>query len=88
MTDEKLAQVFSEGRMIAAVDNVIFPLIDSMIEIRRLGMVSRFTSGKTDFIADAAYMTALSEIKTILKQKQIEGQKAFHRLDQQKLGDN
>jgi hypothetical protein len=88
MSDEKLAQAFSEGRMIAAVDNVIFPAIHRFKEMRIQNMCGNFRAGKKDFIDDVAYITALMDLEVQLKQAQEAGNRAYRKLEEQKLGES
>ena len=80
MTDEKLADVMSEGRAISAVDNVIFPVIEQIITDRVALMISEFAGGKTEFVADVAYIAGLRNLQITLKQKQERGNRAFEKL--------
>ncbi len=77
MSDEKLIEVMNQGRLVAASDNVIYPLIQKKIQERINLACARFTSGEKDFLADIAYIQGLKEIEQYLKRIQAEGNKAY-----------
>ncbi len=80
MTDEKLVNLMGEARLIAAADNVIFPLIDKKIEEKINYAVGKFANGEDDFIAEIAYIAAMKDIRRELDFKQTQGNKAVKAL--------
>lgn len=80
MTEEKLVSLMNEGRLVAACDNVIYPLIQLFIANRVNQAAAKFRAGKYEFTADIAYVAALQDLETSLKTKQSQGNKAFETL--------
>lgn len=76
MNHEKLFELANDSRMISAADHVLYPLIKAKIEQRINLACSNFIGGKTDFLADIAYIQGLKEIEQYLKRLQSEGNKA------------
>jgi hypothetical protein len=73
--DKKLEQKLSEARFIHASENVIYPLIDSLISDRLEQSCGRFRSGQTEFISDIAYIAGLKDLQDYLKRTQAQGNK-------------
>ncbi len=82
MTDEKLATHMHDARLIAACDTIIYPLLETRIGMRLNIACARFREGKTDFVADIAYITGLQDLVTELKQLQTKGNRAYEKLHQ------
>jgi hypothetical protein len=78
--DEKLVNIMNEARMIAASEDLIFPMIDLMIQNRIDMACGRFQSGSTDFVADVAYITALKDLSIDLKSKQLKGNRVAEKI--------
>lgn len=76
MEHEKLYTLASDSRLISASEHVLFPVIRMKIEQRINLACSNFVGGKTDFLADIAYIQGLKEIEQYLKRIQAEGNKA------------
>lgn len=85
MDADKLASLMNESRLISAADNVIFPLIKLKQQQRMDLACSKFTGGKTDFIADIAYIQALKEIEMQLRQMQTAGNKINYELNKDQI---
>ena len=78
MSDEKLASIMGDARLISASENIIYPLIELKINQRLNMACGKFVGGKTDFIADIAYIQGLKEIKQeLLKLQKTGNQAAF-----------
>ena len=77
MTDEKLVELMNDARLISACDNVIFPLLRQRIDNRIRIACAQFRGGKTDFIADIAYIAGLEDVLVDLASKQTQGHKAI-----------
>ena len=76
MDHEKLFTLASDSRVISASEHVLYPIIKAKIEQRINLACSNFIGGKTDFLADIAYIQGLKEIEQTLKRIQTEGNKA------------
>lgn len=76
MEQEKLASLMNDARLIAASDNVIYPLIELKITQRINAACAKFSGGETSFVADIAYIQGLKEIKNELKKMQESGNRA------------
>lgn len=76
MDHEKLFALASDSRLISASEHVLYPVIRMKIEQRINLACSNFMAGKTDFLADIAYIQGLKEIEQYLKRIQSEGNKA------------
>lgn len=81
MSDEKLASLMQEARLVAASENVLYPLIKLKIEQRINLACSKFVGGEVSFIADIAYIQGLKEIESQLKKMQTQGNQAAHELN-------
>lgn len=81
MSDEKLVSLMQDARLIAACDNVIFPLLEKQIKERIDLACGKFANGETNFVSDIAYIFGLKEISNQLKQKQTQGNKIFSDLN-------
>lgn len=80
MTDEKLVDLMGEARLIAASENVLYPMIDKKISEKIIMACGKFLNGEKDFIGEIAYIAALNSIKDDLKSKQLQGNKAIKAL--------
>ena len=80
-SDEQLVEAMSQGRMISAADNLLYPMIKKMIEERLKSACARFNGGEREFIADIAYIQSLKAIELKLKHAQEAGNKAYLQLD-------
>lgn len=80
MNDEKLVEFMGEARLIAASENVIYPMIDLKIKNKIESACSKFRGGSLDFVSDIAYITALRDIEMDLRSKQAMGNKAIKTL--------
>lgn len=56
----------NDARLIAASDNVLFPMIELKIQQRVDLAVGKFNGGETNFVADIAYISGLKMIKNEL----------------------
>jgi hypothetical protein len=83
MSSEKLVELMNSGRLIAASDNVIYPLIQKKIQDRLNLACSKFVGGEKDFIADLAYIQGLKEIELELKKLQKAGNEAYAKLNEE-----
>ena len=63
----------NDGRLLGAVDHLIFPMLKKMIEDRLSLACSNFSSGETSFVGDIAYIHGLKLIESQLKRLQVEG---------------
>lgn len=82
-SEEKLAELMSQGRMIAASDQVIYPLIQKKIQERLSMACAKFTGGEQNFLSDIAYISALKQIETELKSIQKQGSDAYLKLNKE-----
>lgn len=73
--DEKLVHQMNEARMIAASEEIIYPLIDLLIKNRLDLACALFRDGKNNLEPHIAYITALKDIAQDLRSKQIVGNK-------------
>jgi hypothetical protein len=80
MSDEKLASLMGDARLINASDNIIFPLIKKLIEERITQACGRFQMGETSFIGDISYIYGLRQIEEKLKKLQTQGNEAYKKL--------
>ena len=78
--DEKTLNLTQDARLINANENLIFPRLDEMLQGRLMRMVGNFNGGSRDFVADAAYMAALVELRESLKQTQNKGNSALAKM--------
>ena len=85
MTEEKLAHLFQESRLVSASENVLYPLIKLKIEQRISLACARFVGGETQFIADIAYIQGLKEIEIQLKKIQTAGNQANYDLHKEQI---
>ncbi len=85
MTEEKLASLMNEARLISASDNVLFPLIKLKQQQRMDLACSKFAGGATDFMADIAYIQALKEIEMQLRKMQTAGNQANYELNKDQI---
>jgi len=69
-----------DARLISASEQVIFPMIDKMIQDRVEVACGKFRSGSTDFIGDIAYITSLKDIYENLSALQRNGMAAYEKL--------
>lgn len=83
MSDEKLVHHMGEARLIAASENVIYPLIELKIKNRIEYACGKFRNGETDFVSDIAFIAALDEIASDLKTKQLQGNKAIQKMHEE-----
>lgn len=88
MTDEKLVNLMGEARLIAASENVIYPLIQKKILDKIEQACGKFRNGETGFVSDIAYIAALRDIETDLKSKQLQGSKAIQVLHEREAKNN
>lgn len=70
MTEDQELELMASGRLIAAVDHLLIPLIQLKIKQRVDMACARFTAGETSFISDIAYIQGLKEIESHLKKTQ------------------
>ncbi len=80
MAQDKLVEAMNDARLLAACDNLIFPLIEQRISDRLNVACANYRAGKTDFLADIAYVTGLQDIKAELQRVQTVGNKAIEKL--------
>jgi len=73
--NQKLEAQLSEARFIHASENVIYPLLDKMIEDRVELACGKFRSGERDFSSDIAYIAGLKDLTDYLKRAQTQGNK-------------
>lgn len=84
MSDEKLVSLMNDTRLIAACDNVIFPMLENFIQRKLEAVCAEFRGGQTNsLLAGVAYMTAIKDVLNDLKAKQLAGNKAIHKLHDQ-----
>ncbi len=74
--DEKLVEAMNTGRMVSAAEQVIYPLIQSMIQDRIKLATSEFRGGKLEHAAHIAYIAGLQDLENTLKNMQTKGQQA------------
>lgn len=82
-SDEKLAELMTQGRLIAASDQVLYPLIQKKIQERLNQACAKFNGGEQNFLSDIAYISALKQIENELKSLQKQGNEAYLKLDKQ-----
>ena len=82
-SDEKLAELMTQGRLIAASDQVLYPMIQKKIQERLTLACAKFTGGELNFLADIAYISALKQIESELKSIQKQGNNAFVKLNKE-----
>ncbi len=70
MTEDQELELMASGRLIAAVDHLLIPLLQLKIKQRTDMACGRFLNGETNFIADIAYIQGLKEIEQHLKKTQ------------------
>lgn len=80
MDENKLVSALNDGRLINAAEQVIFPMIQTMIQIRVFQCIGKFQNGEKDFVGDVAYIAGLREIENELKTKQTRGAKAYDKI--------
>lgn len=81
MSDEKLVSMMNDTRLIAACDNVIFPMLENFMQRKLEAVCAEFRGGQTNtLISSIAYITALKDILNDLKAKQLAGNKAIQKL--------
>lgn len=73
--DPKLENQLSEARFIHASENVIYPLLDKMIQDRLEQSCGKFRAGERDFVSDVAYICGLKDLRDYLKRAQTQGNK-------------
>ena len=78
--DQKLVEAMSQGRMINAAENVIYPMLEKKIQERLTQACAKFAGGTTDFISDIAYISGLKDIQNNLKRIQQDGNSAHKTL--------
>jgi len=76
MTDEKLVNLMNEARMISASQNVLYPMLEDMIQKRLDLACSEFRGGKVDMLPHIAYITSLKDLLGLLKRTQVAGNRA------------
>lgn len=74
--DEKTWGLVQDARFLNLSESIIFPLLDTMIQERQDLMVSKFTGGEKDLLAEVAGIAALKDLKTRLKSMQLKGNRA------------
>lgn len=84
--EEKHHSAMQDARAINMAEGLIFPLIDKMISQKTEVMVSEFNGGKKEFIGNAAAISALYELKQILKSKQLQGNSILERINNENTG--
>ena len=83
ITDEKLSELMTQGRLIAASDQVLYPLIQKKIQERLTQACSKFNGGEQNFLSDIAYISALKQIENELKSLQKQGNEAYLKLSKE-----
>jgi len=84
MANQKLEtdiQKMNDGRLLNGAEHIVFPLINKMITDRVNLACVNFSAGKTEFIADIAFISGLKEIEQKLKRIQNEGNQAHDKLN-------
>lgn len=76
MSDEKLISALNEARMLNAAENVIYPVIEDMIQKRISLACSEYRAGKVDALAHIAYIAGLKDLSNQLKAIQTKGNQA------------
>ncbi len=71
--EETKIKKMNDGRLLGAIDHVIFPMLKKMIEDRISLACSNFSAGKTDFVGDVAYIHGIKTIEQQLKRLQTDG---------------
>lgn len=84
MFDEKLENKLRDGRMVAAAEHIIFPQLEKMIADKVQQACNKFLLGETSFIAEVAYIAAIKALADDLKNKQVQGNKAYEKLEKLK----
>ncbi len=79
--NEKLISIMQDARLVAAADNVIYPMLESKIIGRLEVACAKYRGGETNFISDIAYITGLQDILHELKTMQNRGLTAFEKLN-------
>mgnify|MGYP000691560626 CR=1 FL=1 len=80
--EEKLVQALNESRMINSAENVIFPLMETMIAQRLELACAEFRGGKTDLTAHIAYIAGLKDLINSMKRIQTNGNIAHQKLNE------
>lgn len=70
MTDNERHEALSEARLFAIAAPMILPLIERRIELASQKLQSAFRSGETNFIAQVAELTTLSDLRREVLQKE------------------
>lgn len=81
--NEKLISIMNDSRIISASENLIFPMLDLMIEQRLEQACARFRGGESQFVSDIAFITALKDIRDGLSSVQKKGLAAFEKLNRE-----
>lgn len=81
MSDEKLVQSYQDARLVNLAEHLIFPMLLTQLETRIELMCVDFRSGKSDFIAHVAYITAIKDQISELKLLQSRGNRAYAKLN-------
>lgn len=69
-----------DARLVAASEQVIYPMIEKMIHDRLESACARFRAGEREFIADIAFITSLKNIYEDLTSLQKRGITAYEKL--------
>lgn len=78
---EKLVSQMNDARLLNAVENLIYPLIDNQVMQKVHQMCGKFRTGQLDVIPDVASISAYLEIKQHLQSIQTKGERAIVALD-------
>lgn len=81
MSDEKLVSALNDSRMIAASENVIYPLMEDMIAQRLELACAEFRGGKMDMSPHIAYIAGIKDLLNALKRIQTQGNIAREKLN-------
>lgn len=81
MTENQMSLV-NDARLVHLCDNLIYPYITQMKAAKTAAITQKFRQGQLDFVAEAAYLTALEDLEHNLKRTQTAGNKIQAKLNQ------
>jgi hypothetical protein len=77
MTKDEELSILGDSRLINLTEHIIYPYLDKKVQSRIAIMCGKFANGETNFVADVGYLSAISDLKNDLKQKQKIGKTVY-----------
>ena len=85
---EKEIEQMNDSRLINLAEHLIYPLLDKFVAEKVEEAISKFKDGETSFLSEVAYMSALKDLQISLKGKQLRGNKALNKLEENNQNGN